>query len=436
MSSPRLATPNRTQYRLIPSILDDVLPQEHPARSIWSYVDGLDLTAFYATIKAVEGAPGRPPIDPKLLLALWLFATTEGIGSARLLDRLCERDLPYMWLCGGVGVNYHKLAEFRAANKDRFEELLVKHVTALVAEGVVQLKRVAQDGVRVRANAGSSSFRRRARLEQLEAEAREQVETLAKELHDDPEASERRTAAARKRAAEERLARIEQAQARAKELEEKRAASKSHKSKVEQEQAKRKVAKGEVRASTTDPDAHRMKMGDGGYRPAYNQQVAMDPVSRVIVATFTTNEGLDGGMLPPMAEKLEEAYETRPEEMVADGGFVTMKAIDELHEKGIKVYAPVDKPRSDRDPHVPLKGDSGPVGAWRERMGTDEGKEVYAQRPIVEWGFARVRNWGLRQFAVRTKDRVASSYLLYVLTHNFMLAISRQKRQVLKVAAA
>lgn len=427
MSSPRLASPERRQYRLVPSCLDDVLPEDHPARSIWFYVEGLDLTEFYKAIKAVEGAPGRPAIDPKLLLALWLFATTEAVGSARLLSRLCERDLPYMWLCGGVGVNYHALADFRALNKDRFEKLLVAHVAAMLSANVVQMKRVAQDGVRIRASAGSSSFRRRAKLEQFEQEAREQVEALAKELHDEPEASERRKAAAAKRAAEERKKRVEEALKRAKELEEKRTAAGSHKSKAEQEKSKRKVAKGEVRASTTDPDAHRMKMGDGGQRPAYNEQVAIDPDSGVILAASTTNDGLDGGMLPPMVEKLEKAYGSTPDAMIADGGFVTKKAVDTLHEKGVKVYAPVDKPRTDRDRHVRLKDDSEGVGQWRERMGTPEGKAIYKQRPLVEWVFARFRNWGLRQFSVRTQARVQSSLLLYALTHNFLLDIRRLK---------
>ena len=214
---------------------------------------------------------------------------------------------------------------------------------------------------------------------------------------------------------------------RAKELEEKRNAAGSHKSKAEQEKSKRKVAKGDVRASTTDPDAHRMKMGDGGQRPAYNEQVAIDPDSGVILAASTTNEGLDGGMLPPMVEKLENAYGSKPEAMIADGGFVTKNAIDTLHEKGVQVYAPVDKPRTDRDRFARLKGDSEGVGQWRERMGTADGQTIYKKRPLVEWVFARFRNWGLRQFCVRTQARVQSSLLLYALTHNFLLDISRLK---------
>lgn len=436
MNSPRVSSPERRQYRLVPSCLDDVLPEDHSARSIWAYVEGLDLTEFYETIRSGEGGPGRPAIDPKLLLALWLFATTEAVGSARHLARLCERDLPYIWLCGSVGVNYHALADFRALNKDRFEKLLVAHVAALLGAGVVQMTRVAQDGVRVRASAGSSSFRRRPKLEQFEKEAREQVEALAKELHDEPEAGDRRKAAAKKRAAEERVEKVQAAIKRGKELEQKRNAAGSHKSKAEQEKRKAEVAKGEVRASTTDADAHGMKMADGGHRPAYNEQVTIDPDSGVILAASTTNEGVDGGMLPPMVDKLEKAYGRKPEAMIADGGFVTKNTIDRLHALGVRAYAPVDTPRTDRDPHVRRPGDSDGVGEWRERMGTTEGKEIYKKRKLVEWIFARFRNWGLRQFSVRTQGRVQSSLLLYALTHNIMLAISRLKTQAATPNAA
>lgn len=394
------------------------------------------MSEFYAQIKAVEGGPGRPAIDPKLLLALWLFATTEGVGSARQLDRLCERDLAYMWLRGNVGVNYHALADFRALNAGRFEKLLVQHVTSLTSTGVVQLKRVVQDGVRVRADAGSSSFRRRAKLEEFAQAAQEQVDALAKELHDAPEASERRKVAAQERAKEARVERVNAALARAKELEAKKAETSSHKSRAEQEKSKRKVAKGEVRASTTDPDAHRMKMGDGGFRPAYNEQAAIDPTSGFIVGVETTNDGLDGGRLPSMVEKLKESYGSTPEEVIADGGFVTKETIDKLHEKGVAVYAPVDKPRTDRDPYKRLVGDSQGVGEWRERMGTEEGRAKYSERPLVEWIFARFRNWGLRQFAVRTKGRVHSSFLLYSLTHNFLLDIARLKALTATASAA
>lgn len=427
MTQPRLMTPDRRQMRLVPTCLDQVLPEDAPARAVWAYVEHLDLSVLYKDIKAVEGAPGRPAIDPRLLLALWIFATSEGVGSARQIARLCERDLAYRWLCGDVGVNYHALADFRAKNAAGLEQLLTRHVAALASVGVVQLKNIVQDGVRVRASAGSASFRRRARLEDFEREAAELVAALKKELEDAPESSERRHTERLKGAALRRHEKLQQALKRAQTLEEKREKTTSHKSKAEQAKSKRKVATGDVRASTTDPDAHRMKMADGGYRPAYNEHVAVDPNSGFIVATLTTNEGLDGAMLPPMIEKITKLYDVVPDAIIADGGFVTKDAIDRLYSHGVKVIAPVDKPRSDRDPHTRLRGDSEGVALWREGMGEEQNQDLYALRPIVEWIFARYRNWNVRLLRVRSLPRVRSGFLLNALTHNVLHDISRRR---------
>lgn len=425
MPTARVLTPVRNQMQFVNHSLDDLVPDDAPVREVWAYVESLDLSAFYNSIRAIEGGPGRPAIDPRVLLALWIFATSEGIGSARQIDRLCERDVMYRWLCGGVGVNYHALATFRSQNAERLDVLLRQHVTALVDAKVIQLKTIVQDGVRIRASAGSSSFRRRSRLETIAAEVEAQIAALKGELEADPGASDRRALKRKQVAAEQRQEKVRRALERARELEEKRSQTKSHKSKAEQEKSKRKVAKGEVRASSTDPDAHRMKMGDGGYRPAYNEQVAIDPKSHFIVATETTNQGLDGGMLPPMVEKIEKAYNAVPETMIADGGFVTKAAIQTLHEKGVKVIAPVDKPRSGRDPYQRMDKDSEGVGQWRERMGKEEGRTLYKMRSIVEWIFARYRNWNLRLLRVREKARVRSTMLLAALTHNILHDIAR-----------
>lgn len=420
MSTPRLQRPERHQVHLIPSCLDEVLPSDHPARDIWSYLDSIDVSALYTSIKAVEGAPGRPPIDPRLLLALWIFATTEAVGSARELAELCTRDLPYMWLCGGVPVNYHTLADFRSKNEVKFSEVLHTHVTGLVAAGVVQLRRVVQDGVRVRANAGDSSFRRQKRLEELAAEVRVQIDTLTKELHDDPSASQRRQAAARKRAVETREKNVKAAIERTKQLDARREAPNSHRSKKEQAKKKKEAEEGNTRASTTDADATTMVMADGGFRVAYNCQTAMDPASGFIVGTQISQDPGDGARLPPMVEHLAATYGTRPSEVLADGGYATRQAIETLESAGVNVYAPVRAPRrAEVDRHSPRESDSAHIAGWRARMATDDAKKLYKLRSGIEWCFARIRNWGLRQFAVRTMRRVASSYGLFVLTHNF-----------------
>ena len=152
-------------------------------------------------------------MDPKILMSLWMLATIEGISSARQLDRLCTRDLPYMWICGGVGVNYHLLSDFRTAHGDFLDHLLSDTIATLLHQGVVTLELVAQDGMRVRANAGSSSFRRGKTLKKCRQQARQQVQQLRQESEDEAQqdASNKRRDAARKRAAEERQKRVEKA---------------------------------------------------------------------------------------------------------------------------------------------------------------------------------------------------------------------------------
>ena len=262
---PRLQRPQRDQITLHPSDLESLLPADHRARLVWAFVEGLDLAPLYQRIKAVEGHPGRPPIDPAILVSLWLYATLEGVGSARALDRLCAEHDAYRWLAGGVGVNYHTLAAFRVDESDVLDRLLTESVAVLLADGLVTMAVVAQDGMRVRAGAGAASYRRRPTLERFLAEAEAQVDALKAELEDDPAATSRRIAGSRERAATERASRVRRALEHLPEL----------------EAAKRRRAKpaGDARASTTDPEARVMKMADGGYRPAYNVQFAADTTS-------------------------------------------------------------------------------------------------------------------------------------------------------------
>jgi len=190
------------------SSLDAMLADDHQARVVWEYVEGLDLACLYDSIRAVEGRAGRDPIDPRILMALWLYATLDGVGAARELDRLCKDHVAYQWICGGVSVNYHSLSDFRTANVELLDRLLTKSVAGLMVEGLVKMNRVALDGMRVRASAGSSSFRRGETLERLEEEARRQVEALGKELRDDPAGATKRRRAARQRALTERQERL------------------------------------------------------------------------------------------------------------------------------------------------------------------------------------------------------------------------------------
>ena len=161
--------------------LDELLPTEHRARIVWEIVQGYDLEWFYDRIDAIEGEAGRPAIDPKLLMAVWLYATLEGVGSARTLARLCEEHLAYQWILGGVTVNYHTLADFRVDYESELDEILTNGVAALLNEGIVTLDQISQDGMRVRASAGGGSFSKRSKLEKYLVQAKEHVEKLKEE---------------------------------------------------------------------------------------------------------------------------------------------------------------------------------------------------------------------------------------------------------------
>src|SRR5918912_2873880 len=220
---PRLRSPDR-QVILPPMPLEDLLDSDHQARLVWDFCLGLDLTPLYDPIRARVGGPGHPALDPRIGVALWLYATPEGVGSARALDYLCTHHNAFRWLRGGVSVNYHTLADFRVAHVDVLDRVLTHSVAVLREQDLVDLNRVAHDGMRVRASAGAASFHRRPTLEESLPEAQEQVARLKEELDDDPSAPSRRHAAARERAARERQERLEQALARLPELEAKKKA--------------------------------------------------------------------------------------------------------------------------------------------------------------------------------------------------------------------
>lgn len=414
----RVSVPQRHQVQWRPHALDELVPSDHRVRLVWQYVDSMDLSVLYARIRAVPGEVGRNAIDPRILLALWLFATIEGVSSARRLEELCERDLAYMWICGEVGVNYHTLSDFRSQNAEFLEQLLTDSVTVLLHQGLVTLEVVAQDGMRVRASAGKSSFRRAPSLKECHKQASEHVRRLAEESRDESARcqSDARREAARKRAAQEREARVKKA------LEEVDT--------LRQEREKRKKGTGEnARASTTDPEARIMKMAGGEYRPAYNVQFATDGASRVIVGVDVTGSANDGQQMAPMHEKLKTRYRKTPGKCLVDGGFVNHDSITKLEQDGTEVYAPIhDKERMEQrgvDPYARQKRDTDESFAFRQRMASAEAQALYKQRSsIAEFPNAECRNRGLQQFRVRGRLKVKAVALWYALAHNLMRMMS------------
>jgi transposase len=461
--APRLRQAERGQIEWRPFSLDQLVAEEHRVRLVWQFVTGLDLTLLLAAIKAVEGHAGYPSADPRILVALWLYATVKKIGSARELARLCEEHIGFRWLCGGVSMNAKTLADFRVNHGDVLEQLLAHSFTALVQAGVASLDRVAQDGMRVRASAGAASFRRHSTLEECRRDAEQAIAELRAQLEANPGSATRQQAAARQRAVEEREQRVRAALAVTAELQAqqqeqaRRDAERAAREATRQAEqaAKRaqqdaageatpretltretaKVAKGnakmaqaepkkpaEPRASTTDAEARTMKIADGGFRPAFAVQFAADTKSGAIAGVSVDNNGSDMGKLAPMSDALAKQYGKRAGQHLADGGFAKLDDIDTLTDKDVAVFVPVPKPRdAGRDRHVPLRNDTPAVGAWRQRMGEDAAKEIYKERAAtVELANAQARTHGLTQFVVRGVEKVTAVALWFALAHNMM----------------
>jgi transposase len=408
--------PVRNQAEMMVRDLDSLVSEDHPVRAVWEFLGRLDLSAFYRSIKVVLDRPGRPASDPQVLLALWVYATVEGIGSARRLAKLTEEHDVYRWLRGGVPVDYHLLAEFRVTHQEEIDDLITQAVAVLLKAGVVELKRVSQDGTRVRASAGSSSFHRDKSLKKCLEEAREQVKRVAEERENPDRAASQREQAARERAVREREERIDEALRQLPQVQAVKDRQKRHAGKA-------KAAKvNEARVSTTDPSARIMKMADGGFRPAYNIQYATDTDSQVIVGVDVSNQGSDQGQALGIEEQLEKRTGKQPESYLVDGGFVDLEDIKVMEQKGIEVYAP-PKDNGGREVSYGTGITGSPeVTAWRERMRTEEAKTIYKERAATsECVNALMRTrYGLQQFTVRGLPKVLGVVLLMVLTHNLL----------------
>lgn len=423
----RLQEALRHQVALRAVDLDGLVAADDVVRDVWAFVETLNLSALYDRIAAREGEPGRPPIDPKILMALWLYATIRGVGSARAVERLCTGDIAFQWLCGGVGVNYHTLSDFRAAQGDLLDRLLSESVAALMAEGLVSLDRLALDGLRVRAAAGASSFRRRPAIAACLKEAGRLVRRLKRELDDDPAAGERRRRAAAVRAADDRLARVKAAQRRLGSLEnERRRRERTHRKDSEKQR--------EPRASTTDPEARVMKMPDGGFRPAYNGEFVSEPASGIIVAVDVDTSGSDHGWIKPMLRQVARRFVRAPREFLVDGGFSRAPDIDwatQPQNGEVAVFMAATKSKHGTDPYAPRDDDSPAIKAWRARMASAAGKAIYRLRGLAECVNAGLRQHGLTRLTVRGKAEVKTIFLWHAIAHNFMRARSLRRRAAL-----
>jgi transposase len=421
----RLRRAERLQMAMVVQCPDDLVSASHPVRMVQSVVGKLDLSRFHESIKAREGEAGRDATDPQLLVALWLYACIRGIGSARELARRCQESAPFQWLCGGVSVNHHLLSDFRTGFGAALDDLFTQVIASLVDKDVVRVNRVSQDGVRVRVSAGRGSFRRREHLEKLLTEARQHVEQVRQQM-ESPALSaslSARQRAARERAARERKQRLEEAIAQLPELEHRQAARAKN---VGQGPAGKKVRERQPRVSTTDPEARRMKMPNGGFNPAVNVQLAADTESRAIVGVEVSNEGSDSaGLSEPMRQQVEQRTAANVGQHLLDGGYMRKDDLERAHAAGVELFVPprpsVCGPRKGRELE-PCRGDSCAVLAWKQRMSAETGKEIYRQRAATsETVNADLRSYrGLTQITVRGLKKARCVALWCALAYNLM----------------
>lgn len=413
----RVRGADRAQVEYRVAALEDLLPPTHRARAVWAFVERLELAPLYQSIRARDGVRGRRASDPKVLLALWLYATSEGVGSARQLAELCARHDAYRWLRGGMPVNYHTLSDFRTRHGAELDELLTQSLAVLLQQQLLHLRRVAQDGTKVRAAASRSSARRRATLEECLRHARAQVEAVReKATMGATAAHERRRQAAQVRAARERQRRLEAAVSEMANLERERRAYKRG----------AKEPTSEPRVSSSDATARKMRMGDGGYRLGYNVQLASTTEApHVVVGVAVTQARTDYGAVSPMLTAIEQRTETIPEQIVVDGGFTSRAEVDAVAQRGVTLYGPLAERTGKPDPYAPRRGDSEAMRALKERMQTQEGQQIYRERAkTAELVNADLKRWRtLDRITVRGITKVTAVVLLNVLTFNMLRAI-------------
>lgn len=422
MTTARVRKADRSQLRWDMVDLDSQLPVGHRARLVWAFVERLNLNDLYAAVSAREGIAGRPPADPAILLALWLYATLEGVGSARQIDRLCVSDTAYRWLCGGVSMNYHGLSDFRIGYAEVLDRLLTETVAALVAEGLASLDEVAIDGTKVKACAGRGSFRRAATVDRVAKEARARVEHLKAEVQSDPAASESRRQASQRRAAEEVERRAEAAQ---RALEKMRAETEA--SKKKHKKAAEKKA-GEERASLTDAEARLMRFADGAIRAGYNVQLAVTPGNALIIGASVTDRRNDTGLAGPMIEQIERRFAVVPKRVLVDSKYATQEDIVALTAKEVAVYTPVPEDKATTKPENVRKrerqrlGEPEALKAWRARMASLEGQDIYGRRKGIETvnGILKGRSMGILR--VRSIAKALCVALIQAIAHNLWRA--------------
>lgn len=474
---------NRRQMSWRAVDVERLIGEDHAARAIWSLVGRLDLSAFYGAIDSNAEEGGRPAFDPQLLISLWVYAYSQGIGSAREVARRCEYDPAFQWLTGWDEVNYHTLADFRVVRQKELDELFTQVLAALSNEGLITLEQVMQDGTKIKALASTRSYHREEAIREHLQRARQRVAEMG-----DPRN-------------EEASPKVQQAQARARREQQERLESALDELQKLQARKSGEKAKSKTRVSTSDPQARVMHHSDGGLSLSYNAQISTDAAQGLIVGVAVTQEANDYAQLLPAVERIAERLEKEPQQMVADAGYTTRETIAAMAEREIAFLGSLTEaeklsraditdrlPRSavvydaERDVYVCPEGkllgydcrhtkakgfayyryeaewrdcrscarklqccpenqkqgrsvvrseESAAVLAFRKKMATDEAQAQYRRRSqVAEFCHAWIKcKLGLRQFHVRGMVKVATEMLWACLTYNLQHWIRLRKLQ-------
>jgi transposase len=416
--APRMRLADRSQVGMQFCAIDELVPLDHPVRTIWDAVCAMDLSQFESPIGSREFCEGRPANDVRVMVGLWLWGAVNNVARGRELERLCERDVTFKWMCGGLSMNYHTLNDFRVGHQAGLDGLFTATLGRLMHARLVTVLRISQDGMRVRASAGSGSFHRRPTLEKCLAEVEAHLAELKKRA-ESPENREVEGQDQRRQLAlaEDRRRRVNEALSELTKME--AAKAKSHDKKRERP----------ARASTTDPQARVMKMANGGFNPAYNVQFASDPSSRAIVGVRVSNSGVDSPLSEPMRQEVEQRTGHKVSEHLADGGYVSLETIDRAAADGVDLYMPVPEPNKnakavdsteEADRFARRAEDTDAVADWRRRMSTEPAREIYQQRASTsETINAETRTCrGLRSLAVRGIAKATCVALWTALAYN------------------
>ena len=320
--APRLITANRSQVILATVDVEKLIAEDHPARAIWEFVGHLDLESYRLAIKSLEGGAGRPAYDPRLLISIWILATSMGEGSAREIERLCSHHPAFQWLAGMQEINHHTLSDFRVDHKETLDELFTQVLGLLSAENLITLERVTQDGTKIKACASLDSFRSEGKLRTHLEAARTQVSAMG----DPRESSDKKRAAAQARALQDRRERLEKA------LEELPRV---------RERKKTKEARQDARVSETDPEARIMIFSGGGFAPSYHVQLSVDAAHDIIVNVDVSEIGTDTDLLTGPMKQVEERMGKKPAQVVADGGYTNNVNILAMADAEIDFYGSI-----------------------------------------------------------------------------------------------